>query len=143
MSLGLVVIVLAVLLAATLVAGAWLHWRQRPRGARPGESIQPQRLGADALGQRATLLQFSSRECSRSAGIHYVLATIAEGHDGVAHLDVDLTDRPDIAEHFHVLQTPTTLVLDGDGIEQARFGGICGRDVVELALGRVAATLSH
>ena len=75
--------------------------------------------------QTATLLQFSTELCvalSRRAphprGRSPTLTT------GVRHLDVDLTHRPDIAKHFHVLQTPTTLVLDGDGVVQTRFGGV-------------------
>ena len=39
------------------------------------------------------------------------------------HVDVDLTDRPDIADRFHVLQTPTTLILDARGVVRARIGG--------------------
>jgi hypothetical protein len=55
----------------------------------------------------------------------------------VRHLDVDLTHRPDIAKHFHILQTPTTLVLDGHGVVRTRFGGVASRDVLELELNRL------
>ena len=133
-------IALAVLLAATVALGVFLNWRQsRPQHHIAHEVVEPHRLGADGLGEVATLLQFSTEMCARCPGVHRTLADIADGHDGVRHLDVDLTHRPDIAKHFHVLQTPTTLVLDRDGVVQTRFGGAPSRDVLELELNRLIA----
>ncbi len=129
---------LAVLLAATVALGVFVQWRQgRPRRHIPHEVIEPNRLGADALGQTATLLQFSTELCSRCPGVHRTLESVAGGRDGVRHLDIDVTRRPDIAKHFHILQTPTTLVLDGAGVVQTRFGGVPNRDVLELELNRL------
>jgi thiol-disulfide isomerase/thioredoxin len=133
-------IALAVLLAATVALGVFLNWSQsRPRRDIAHEVVEPHRLGADALGESATLLQFSTEMCARCPGVHRTLSAIADSHPGVRHLDVDLTHRPDIAKHFHVLQTPTTLVLDRHGVVQTRFGGIPSRDVLELELNRLAA----
>ena len=55
----------------------------------------------------------------------------------------DVTHRPDIAKHFHILQTPTTLVLDGDGVVQTRFGGVPNREVLELELNRLTGETAH
>ena len=133
-------IALAVLLAATVALGVYLTWRQsRARRNVAHEVVEPHRLGADGLGEVATLLQFSTEMCARCPGVHRTLAAIADDHAGVRHLDVDLTHRPDIAKHFHVLQTPTTLVLDRDGVVRTRFGGTPGRDVLELELNRLGA----
>jgi len=137
-------LVLAALLAATIGLGGWLRWQQnRPRRVDPDEVVEPQRLGADALGERATLLQFSTEMCARCPGVHRTLGAIAAEREGVLHLDIDLTHRPDIAKHFHVLQTPTTLILDRDGVVQTRFGGTPSRSAVELELTRVAAEGAH
>lgn len=131
-------LVLTALLAATVAVGLFLRWTQnRPRRTSSEEIVEPRRLGAQALGERATLLQFSTQMCARCPGVHRVLGSIADAHDGVMHLDVDLTDRPDIAKHFHVLQTPTTLILDRNGVIQTRFGGTPNRSAIELELGRV------
>jgi len=138
------VLVLAALLAATVGGGVYVRWQQnRPRHPDPTEVVEPQRLGAAALGERATLLQFSTELCGRCPGVHRTLSGIAENSDGVVHLDIDLTHRPDIAKHFQVMQTPTTLILDGDGVIQTRFGGAPRRDVVELELARVTARTSR
>ncbi|MCP2637280.1 thioredoxin family protein [Microbacterium sp. HD4P20] len=133
-------IALAVLLAATVALGVFLNWSQsRPRRDIAHEVVEPHRLGADALGETATLLQFSTEMCARCPGVHRTLSTIADDHTGVRHLDVDLTHRPDIAKHFHVLQTPTTLVLDRHGVVQTRLGGVPSREVLELELKRLTA----
>ena len=130
---------LALLLAATIAVGIFVQWRQgRPRHHVPHEAVQLERLGADTLGEEATLLQFSTEMCSRCPGVHRTLAAVADSRAGVRHLDVNLTHRPDIAKHFHVLQTPTTLILDRDGIIQSRIGGTLNREVVELELNRLA-----
>lgn len=137
---------LIVLLAVTVGVGAVLQWRQhRPRRNVAHEVIEPERLGADAdaLGETATLLQFSTELCARCPGVHRRLAEVADAHEGVRHLDVDLTHRPDIAKHFAVLQTPTTLILDRQGVVRTRFGGVPSRHVVELELARIAGAEAH
>ena len=140
MSLVGALIVLAVLLTATISLGVYMQWKQnRPQRDIPHEVVQPERLGADGLGASATLLQFSTELCARCPGVHRTLAAVAEKHPGVRHLDIDVTDRPDIAKHFHVLQTPTTLILDREGVIQTRFGGAPSRDVLELELTRLTA----
>ena len=138
MTLVSALLVLVALLAATTAAGLGLRLHQgRARRVDVDEVIEPERLGADGLGEQATLLQFSTEMCSRCPGVHTRLSTIAAAHDGVRHLDVDLTNRPDLAKRFHVLQTPTTLILDARGAVQSRIGGVPTRDVVELELARL------
>lgn len=140
MNLLAAVLILAALLAATIGVGVFLRWQQnRPRHLDPSEVVEPERLGAESLGERATLLQFSTELCGRCPGVHRTLEAIAGAREGVLHLDIDLTHRPDIAKHFHVLQTPTTLILDRDGVIQTRFGGTPSRDAVELELARITA----
>lgn len=131
---------LAALLAATVGVGAALRLRRsRPRTHLPHEVVVAERLGADGLGSAATLLQFSTELCARCPHVHRTLSAIAHDHDGVRHLDVDLTHRPDIARHFHVLQTPTTLILDRGGVIRTRLSGVPRRDVIELELTRLTA----
>jgi len=135
-----VAIVLIALLAVTIVVASVIQWRRlHPQMPILHEVIEPHRLGADELGTSATLLQFSKAACVRCPGVHRTLRSVADEHDGVLHLDVDVTDRPDIARHFVVSQTPITLILDRHGMVQSRLGGPPGRDVVELELARMMA----
>lgn len=129
------VIAVVALVVVTTAAGLLLRRRDgRARGVDSAEIVDPRRLGAQSLGEEATLLQFSTEMCARCPGVHRMLSEVADAREGVRHLDVDLTHRPDIAQHFRVLQTPTTLVLDRHGVVRTRFGGTPGRAVVELEL---------
>ena len=86
---------------------------------------------------RATLVQFSTEFCSRCPGAARLLAGIAGETPGVGHVEVDLTHRAGLADRFHVTQTPTTLVVDADGIVRVRIGGAPRADVVRAELDQV------
>ena len=75
------------------------------------------------FGDRATLLQFTTEVCAVCRPAAVVLARIAGEFDGVDHVEFDLTHRPDVAARLHIMQTPTTFVLDADGEVRARIGG--------------------
>jgi len=131
---------LAVVALVVLTTSAGLVFRHRQGRARSvdsGEVVDPAVLGADRLGAEATLVQFSTEICSRCPGVRRVLSEITASRDGVHYIDVDLTHRPDLAQHFRVLQTPTTLVLDRRGTIRTRFGGAIERTVVESELTRL------
>lgn len=91
------------------------------------------------LGLGATLLQFSTEVCSPCRATHTLLGGIASGMDDVTHVDVDLTHRPDLASRYGILQTPTTFILDRNGVVQARIGGPARRESVTAELRRVLA----
>lgn len=91
------------------------------------------------LGGRATLLQFSTEVCSPCRATARVLDDLAARTPDVAHIDLDVTHRPELAAEYRVLQTPTTLILDGDGAVRARIGGAVRRDLVVAELEKVLA----
>ncbi|TFD88263.1 TlpA family protein disulfide reductase [Cryobacterium serini] len=112
------------LLAATTVLG--LVWRARQGRVAPvsGDVITPAEVAATvAFGPAATLLQFSTELCARCPGTRRLLGAVAAQRPGVVHVEVDLTHRPDLANRYAVLQTPTTLILDESGRVRARVGG--------------------
>ncbi|MEZ5190998.1 MAG: thioredoxin family protein [Schumannella sp.] len=88
------------------------------------------------LGGRATLLQLSTEVCAPCRATARVLGALST-HD-VRHVEVDIAHRPDLVDRFNVLQTPTTLILDRDGVVRARIGGAVRRDVVAAELEKVA-----
>jgi thioredoxin-like negative regulator of GroEL len=86
------------------------------------------------LGERATLLQFSSAFCAPCRATRRVLAEVASGEAGVVHLEVDAEHHLDVVRRLGILRTPTTLVLDAHGREVVRAQGAPRRDQVESAL---------
>ena len=86
------------------------------------------------LGERATLLQFSSAFCAPCRSTRRVLADIAEVVPGVRHVEVDAEHHLDLVRRLDVLRTPTTLVLDADGREVTRATGALRKEQVIGAL---------
>lgn len=117
-----VLVVLALLATATLAGVVWRARTGRARTAHEG-AIAPADLGVERFGERATFVQFSTEYCSPCRAAHTMLDALAAERDGVEHLDVDLTARPELAGRFRILQTPTVLLIDGAGTVRTRIGG--------------------
>ena len=49
----------------------------------------------------------------------------------------------DLAAHFNVMQTPTTLVLDRTGKVQARIGGAPKLNVIQQELAKLEIKVAH
>jgi thiol-disulfide isomerase/thioredoxin len=88
----------------------------------------------DRLGQRATLLQFSSAFCAPCRATRRVLADVADATPGIVHLDVDAEHHLDVVRRLGVLRTPTTLVLDAHGRELGRASGVPTKEQVARVL---------
>jgi thiol-disulfide isomerase/thioredoxin len=89
-----------------------------------------------ALGERATLLQFSSAFCAPCRATRRILDDVAATTPGVVHLDVDAEHHLDVVRRLGVLRTPTTLILDGAGGELVRASGVPRKEQVLAALDR-------
>lgn len=97
-------------------------------------------LGA-ALGSRATLVQFSSAFCQPCRATRIVLRDIDESLDGVNHVEIDAESHLDLVHRFHVMRTPTVMVLDPSGKVRKRASGLARKPEVLLALGEVFGEL--
>ncbi|MFI5649567.1 thioredoxin family protein [Kitasatospora sp. NPDC051705] len=89
-----------------------------------------------ALGERATLVQFSTAFCQPCRATRRVLAEVAGMVDGVVHVELDAEDRLELVRRLEVLRTPTVLVLDADGRVVRRAAGLPRKADVIAALGR-------
>ena len=96
-------------------------------------------LGQDQLGDRATLLQFSSAFCAPCRATRRVLADIAAVVPGVVHVEIDAEHHLDLVRRVGVLRTPTTLVLDGRGHEVTRAAGAPRKEQVLSVLAGIEA----
>jgi thiol-disulfide isomerase/thioredoxin len=93
--------------------------------------------GADLeheLGERATLLQFSSAFCAPCRATRRVLADVAAAVPGVVHVEVDAEHHLELVRRLGVLRTPTTLILDAQGAEITRAAGAPRKEQVLSSL---------
>jgi len=95
------------------------------------------------LGDRATLVQFSSAFCAPCRATRRVLADVAGMTQGVAHVEIDAESRLDLVRQLNVLRTPTVLVLAGDGTIVRRASGQPSKPDVIAAIGVAADYNSH
>ncbi|MGW9133852.1 TlpA family protein disulfide reductase [Streptomyces sp. NPDC055681] len=71
-------------------------------------------LGAE-LGDRATLVQFSSAFCQPCRATRRTLDEVARMVDGVAHVEIDAEAHLTLVRELDISRTPTVLVLDATG----------------------------
>ncbi|TDU02929.1 thiol-disulfide isomerase/thioredoxin [Streptomyces sp. 846.5] len=112
--------------------------RLRMRGRDGGVRLDAGALGAE-LGERATLVQFSSAFCQPCRATKRVLGEVAGMVDGVAHIEIDAESRLELVRQLGILSTPTVLVLDADGALVRRAVGQPRRADVIAALGEAVA----
>ena len=88
-----------------------------------------------ALGERATLVQFSSAFCAPCRATRRTLADVAGLVPGVIHVEIDAEHHLELVRTLGILRTPTTLVLDSVGREVTRAAGAPRKDQVLATLG--------
>jgi thiol-disulfide isomerase/thioredoxin len=149
-------IVLVVVLAAASAAGLGLRSRLGRFHEQKSKSLSPARtdppgsprspsagtvltaadLGAP-LGERATLVQFSTEFCAYCGPTRELLAEVARERDGVAFVEIDAAHRMDLTRRLRVLSTPTVLVLDSGGAIERRTSGQPRKPDLLAAVGAV------
>ena len=131
---------LVVCLAVLALASVYgvLHRRRSGRvtvrGRDDGKRLGAAELG-EGLGERATLVQFSSAFCSPCRATRRVLGEVADMVPGVSHVEIDAEDQLDLVRDLGILKTPTVLVLDADGRIVRRATGQPRKADVIAALG--------
>ncbi len=109
------------------VAGAVLQARNgRVRAARSDvvPLSLPERVSSALAPEGVTLVQISTTFCAPCRHTRAILSALAEKTDGVTHVDLDVTETPEVAHALSVLRTPTTLAMAPDGRELLRVGGV-------------------
>jgi hypothetical protein len=79
-----------------------------------------------------------SELCARCPQVRRLLGEIAADR-GIPHGEIDLTTRSDLATRYHVLQTPTTFLIDASGAVVARWGGVPDRRSIVDAVAALSA----
>ncbi|MFJ2581999.1 thioredoxin family protein [Kitasatospora aureofaciens] len=134
---GLVACVVVLALATTFgLLRARRDGRLRVRTKDGTVRLSETELGG-ALGERATLVQFSTAFCQPCRATRRVLAEVAGMVEGVAHVEVDAEERLELVRRLEILRTPTVLVLDANGHVVRRAAGMPRKADVIAALGQV------
>ncbi|MEU9622637.1 MULTISPECIES: thioredoxin family protein [unclassified Streptomyces] len=100
-----------------------------------GGTLDAAQLGAE-LGERATLVQFSSAFCQPCRATRRTLAEVARMVDGVAHVEIDAEAHLTLVRELEISRTPTVLVLDAAGRIVRRAAGQPRTVDVVAALGQ-------
>ena len=134
---GLVALLAALALASA--AGLWL--RRSGRRITRATTVSDDTPTLDAtdlgqpLGERATLVQFSTAFCQPCRATRRVLADVAGLADGVAHVEIDAESHLELVRRLDIMRTPTVLVLDQAGRVVRRASGQPRKEDVLAALG--------
>ncbi len=135
------------LIAIALLAGVLFKlFSGRGREISSAEAIDLVKLKAvkrgvpvKEFGKKATLLQFSTEYCSICPSVSRLLSQLEYRNGGLLHLEVDITNRLDLAAHFQVSQTPTVFILDPQGQIKFRVSGAPKPGVIQQELEKLGA----
>ena len=111
---------LVILGIVLLIATGYGYWYRHRDGRVRDRAGREQRLQVSAteigsLGERATLLQFSSAFCTPCRATRVILNEAATESTGVIHIDINAEEQLDLVRKVGILSTPTTLILDSKG----------------------------
>ena len=130
------------LLIVLVLASAYGFWWKLSRGAIrsnkaiPGHQLTAETLG-EALGSRATMVQFSSAFCTPCRATHSLLSQMVLTMDDVKHIQVDAESHLELVRELDIRSTPTTLFINKDGVEVGRAAGTPKREQVLAALSNI------
>ena len=129
---GFAVLIVALFVAA-LLAWAVTKLNGRFRDKSGTDVLTPDDLGRP-LGERATLIHFSSAFCAPCRATRTLLTDVADRVDGVTVVEIDAESQLELVRRLDVMRTPTVLVLDPRGTVVRRASGLPRRDQVLSAL---------
>ncbi|MEV4581957.1 thioredoxin family protein [Nonomuraea jabiensis] len=108
-----------------------------------GDRLSEADLGA-GLGERATLVQFSTAFCQPCRATRRILADVSGIVPGVTHVEIDAESRLDLVRRLDIMRTPTVLVLDTSGRIVKRAAGLPRKaDVLAALAAAVSSPPSH
>ncbi|HET7312428.1 MAG TPA: thioredoxin family protein [Mycobacteriales bacterium] len=132
---GLVALFVALAVAVALgVVRRFRSGRLRAAAAEDSARLTAGDISAQSLGERATLVHFSSAFCRPCVAVRHVLHDVAERVPGVTAVEVDAESHLELVRRLNISSTPTTLLLDRSGAERRRATGVPKRHEVIEAL---------
>jgi thiol-disulfide isomerase/thioredoxin len=119
---------LGLLLVLATAFGVYRRWSDgRTRVDSHVSKLNASDLGAE-LGEKVTLLQFSSAFCAPCRTTKQILGKVENLVPGVAHIEVDAEANLELVRRLDINRTPTTLILDQTGAVRNRVVGVPKQD---------------
>ena len=130
---------LAIVLVAATGFGIWF---QRTRGElRKKKTVNGPKLTAaivgTELGSRATMVQFSSAFCTPCRATKVLLEDMVKTMPDVHYAHIDAESHLELVRKLDIRSTPTTLFLNGAGVEVGRAMGTPKRAQVQAAIAAI------
>lgn len=130
---------LAIVLAGATGFGIWY---QRTRGEfRKKKTVNGPKLTAaivgTELGSRATMVQFSSAFCTPCRATKVLLEDMVKTMPDVHYAHIDAESHLELVRKLDIRSTPTTLFLNGAGVEVGRAMGTPKRAQVHAAVSAI------
>ena len=117
-------------------------WYQRTRGEfRKKKTVNGPKLTAaivgTELGSRATMVQFSSAFCTPCRATKVLLEDMVKTMPDVRYAHIDAESHLELVRKLDIRSTPTTLFLNGAGVEVGRAMGTPKRAQVQAAISAI------
>ena len=127
------------LLVVLVLAIAFGVWYTRSRGEfRRKKTVNGPKLDAAVigveLGSRVTMVQFSSAFCSPCRATKALLEDMVKTMPDVRYAHIDAESHLELVRKLDIRSTPTTLFLNGEGVEVGRAMGTPKRSQVMAAV---------
>jgi thiol-disulfide isomerase/thioredoxin len=123
---------LVIVLALAIAFGVWYTRSRgefRKKKTINGPKLDAAIIGAE-LGARVTMVQFSSAFCSPCRATKALLEDMVKSMPDVRYAHIDAESNLELVRKLDIRSTPTTLFLNGDGIEVGRAMGTPKRSQV-------------
>ncbi|MGI9132090.1 MAG: thioredoxin family protein [Candidatus Nanopelagicaceae bacterium] len=123
---------LVIVLALAIAFGVWYTRSRgefRKKRTINGPKLDAAIIGAE-LGARVTMVQFSSAFCSPCRATKALLEEMVKAMPDVRYAHIDAESNLELVRKLDIRSTPTTLFLNGDGIEVGRAMGTPKRSQV-------------
>ncbi len=129
-------LLLLILLALATGIGFRLRATQGRIKQKKGLQISSSEIGT-SLGQRATVVQFSTSFCSSCRAAKVLISDEVSKQSDIKYVEIDAESNLELVRRLDIRSTPTTLFLNKKGFEIARAVGAPKRDQIIAAINRL------
>ena len=132
---------IALIVVATLAGLVYRFFRGRGHSVSGAQCIKLEKLKilkdgeeVSEFGKEATVVLFSTEYCGQCPAVRRSLAKLEYRKGGLLFIEVDITNRINLAAHFNISQTPTVFILNPAGEIRFRIGGTPKTTTIETEL---------